>query len=338
MSHKTDIPEVGLKNPPGFTIDLDRLRVFEAGLDPRYPERSAIPATVLGYGEISTVFAIDAPGFEGLAFKRLPIFEAYGELGGYLAAYETCNRLLQDDVGLCLAPDGYAYFPAPSGRPVFYIIQRREPGGAVGHRAMQRLDPPQVAALFTTLLRTLRRVWDFNRRQARYEVGVDGQISNWALQGFDEATQTLPPDLSLLYMDTSTPLFRVEGREQLDTELFLRSAPSFMRWLLRALFLEDVVNRYYDFHLVTVDLVANFYKEGRPNLIPGLVAAANGFFTGEAADLGVEPVTEKEVKSYYDEDRLIWSLYLGARRLDRFIHTRLLRRDYPYILPGKIKR
>ena len=53
----------------------------------------------------------------------------------------------------------------------------------------------------------------------------------------------------------------MDGVEQLDPELFLRSAPSFLVWLLRLLFLKDVVDRYYDFHLVAVDLIANFYKE-----------------------------------------------------------------------------
>jgi len=35
---------------------------------------------------------------------------------------------------------------------------------------------------------------------------------------------------------------------------------------------------------------------------------------------------------------MIWSLYLAMRRLDRFIRRRLLRREYPYILPEHIKR
>ena len=119
-------------------------------------------------------------------------------------------------------------------------------------------------------------------------------------------------------MDTSTPLFRVEGVEQLDTELFLRSAPSFLVWMLRLLFLKDVVNRYYDFRLVAIDLVANFYKEQRPDLIPDAIGAVNRFFAGEAADLGVQPIDEQEVRSYYREDALIWSLYLSMRKVDRF--------------------
>jgi hypothetical protein len=80
---------------------------------------------------------------------------------------------------------------------------------------------------------------------------------------------------------------------------------------------------------VTIDLIANFYKEQRAELIPDLVEEANRFFAEETPDLGVEPISVKEVDSYYREDALIWSLYLNLRRLDRFLRTRLLRRDYP---------
>jgi len=53
---------------------------FERGLDSIHPERSAIPCRVLGYGEISTVFEIHAAAFDGLAFKRMSIFETPEEL------------------------------------------------------------------------------------------------------------------------------------------------------------------------------------------------------------------------------------------------------------------
>jgi hypothetical protein len=163
-------------------------------------------------------------------------------------------------------------------------------------------------------------------------------VNLWSVVGFDPANPHLDEQAPLLYMDTSTPLFRIQGVEQLDPELFLRSAPSFLVWLLRLLFLEDVVNRYYDSHRVVVDLIANFFKEQRPDLVPDLIMVANDFFTGEAADLSVALIEEKEVRSYYREDALIWSLYLSMRKLDRFIHTRLRHRDYPYILPEKIVR
>jgi hypothetical protein len=85
-------------------------------------------------------------------------------------------------------------------------------------------------------------------------------------------------------------------------------------------------------------LVANFYKEQRPELIPKLVDVANCFFADDAVDLDLEPIDEKQVRSYYREDALIWTLYLSMRRLDRWLHSSLLRREYPYILPGRTKR
>ena len=50
------------------------------------------------------------------------------------------------------------------------------------------------------------------------------------------------------------------------------------------------------------------------------------------------PLTKTAIDKYYREDKLIWMVFLGLRRLDRFFTTRLLRRRYEFILPGKIKR
>jgi len=144
-------------------------------------------------------------------------------------------------------------------------------------------------------------------------------------------------NLQLWYMDTSTPLYRIDGAEQLDPELFLRSAPSFLRWVLRLFFMDDVVNRYYDFRLVVIDLLGNLHKEGAAKLIPALVSAANRFFAEQVSEMAIEPITEKEVDDYYREDAFIWRLYLGLRRLDRWLHQ-AVGKHYPYILPGKIER
>ncbi len=318
-------------------VNLDLLKEFERGLDPRYPEASQIPARVLGYGEISTVFEIQREETRGLALKRLPLFYNLDEVAQYRVVYEEYHRLLEE-IGLRLPLHSHAEFLARSGRPVFYIIQQQLPAASIGNRALQLLSRDAVATLVRQILRELRKVWDFNRRQNRLQVGIDGQISNWSIQNFDPERPQLQEPIGLVYMDTSTPLWRVEGVEQLNTELFLRSAPSFLVWILRWLFLKDVVDRYYDFRLVAVDLAANLYREQRPDLIPNVVRMVNEFFSGEASDLGVKPIDEQEVSSYYREDALIWSLYQSMRKIDRFIRTRLLRGEYPYILPGKIVR
>ena len=320
------------------TRQLDLLIEFEQGLVPERPEQSRIPATVLGYGEISTVFAVNAESLEGLAFKRMPLFRDEGEIQTYQSAYEEYCRLLQHEAGLRLPAHGFASLTSQAGRPILYIIQRRLPSATIGNQALHLLPEEMVLHLVQRVLREMLPVWEFNRRQDHVQISLDGQISNWSIEGFDPDQPFIDSTTPLLYLDTSTPLFRVDGADQLDAEIFLRSAPSFLAWILRLLFLEDVVNRYYDLRRVVIDLVANFEKEQRGDLIPRVLELVNDLFENEAAGLEVEPIAQKEIESYYREDALIWTLYLSFRRIDRFLRTRILRRDYPYILPGKIQR
>jgi hypothetical protein len=279
----------------------------------------------------------DADGLRGLAFKRMPLFLNDDEVRRYASVYQEYCRLLEEDIGLALPPHGYQVIRGRMGRPVFYIVQAQLPAESIGNRLIHRLAPEEVGFLEGRVLRELRKVWLFNRRQEHLQVAIDGQISNWAPARWEGSAQDIA-QAPLLYLDTSTPLFRVRGVEQLDTELFLRSAPSFLVWILRLFFLKDVVDRYYDFRRVVVDLAANFYKEQRPELIPLVLRVANAFFAQEAADLHIAPIADKEVAAYYREDALIWRLYLGMRKIDRFLRTRLLGGEYPYILPDKIKR
>jgi len=167
---------------------------------------------------------------------------------------------------------------------------------------------------------------------------VDGQISNWAIKDFDPEKTDITEQTKLFYIDTSTPLIRKNGREMLESELFLKSTPSFLRWLIKLFFLQEVLDRYYDFRLVIIDIIANFFKEGRPDLIPQLIDIANNFIQKEAATYNIDLIQHKEVQSYYKNDAFIWSLFQRLRRFDRFLKTKILMGQYPYILPGKIKR
>lgn len=323
---------------PGLQVDVDLLQEFERSLDPRHPERSRIPARILGYGEISTVFEIQVEGMRGLAVKRLPLFHTVGEMEKYQSAYDEYNRLLEEMIGLHIPPHGRVTVSSDGGRPTLYIVQQQLPSASIGNRALHLLPRVEVLTLVRLVLRELHRVWDFNRRQERVEVAIDGQLSNWSIGGFDPANPRLGKGAPLLYVDTSTPLFRVDGVEQLNPELFLRSAPSFLVWLIRLLFLKDVMTRYYSLRLVAIDLIANLYKEQRPDLIPAVIEVVNDFFATEAPDVRVGPLEDREIRAYYREDALIWSFYLSMRKIDRFVRSRLLRKQYPYILPEAIKR
>lgn len=319
-------------------IDLELLGAFESHLDPRHPEQGAIPAGVLGYGEISTVFEIGSGPQADVAYKRMPIFENVAELEEYRRVFDEYNRLLVSEVGLRLPRYGFATVRGRGGSPVVFLAQEKFDPSSIANVVLHRIGPDDAVRLFVAVLERLVLVWEYNARRDGVLLGIDGQMSNWAVTSIGPGGDALPGDPGLVYLDTSTPFIRLDGAEQLNPELFLRGAPSFMSWLLKALFLQGVMDRYYDFHLVVVDLIANFYKERLAGLIPRLVDAANDFFSGGAPDLALGTVTEKEVRSYYREDALIWRLYLGARKADRFLRTRLSRRGYPYILPGKIRR
>jgi hypothetical protein len=320
-------------------VNVQLLQEFEKRLDPNFPERSGIPARVLGYGEISTVLEFGTGSDRELAYKRLPMFRSEAEAKCYETLYQEYVQVLQHRIGLQIVPsDAIRLVDEDKDRVVVYIVQEKLPREAIGHRAIHHLSPDDARKLVLAVLRETRKVFDFNREHKdQLEIGFDGQISNWAISGFDRETPELGETVEFVYFDTSTPLVRKNGQEQLNPELFLRSAPSFLVWIIRLLFLEEVMTRYYDFRRVTVDLIANLRKEQRPELIPDLVDTVNGFFSAEIRDSGFKPITLKEVTAYYREDAWIWRIYLAFRKIDQSLH-RLLGKDYPYILPGKIKR
>ncbi len=319
-------------------VDIELLKEFERGLDPAHPENSKIPARVLGYGEISTIFEIQAGTTKDLACKRMPIFKTPEEVAQYEILYQDYNEVLSKELGINIPEWGFASFTSEAGNIIAFDIQRKLNPDSIGNRAIHILNTEGVRTLFVLVLRELTKVWKFNAANPDRALGIDGQISNWAIDVFDASRPQVSGASRLLYFDTSTPLMKKNSRERLDPELFLRSAPSFLVWLIRWLFLEGVMTRYYDARLVTIDLIANFYKEQRPELVPGLVQAANEFYASEGTSLGINPLTEKEIRSYYKEDAMIWVLFLAFRRFDRWLHKYILHKPYIYILPGHIKR
>lgn len=304
--------------------DENLLAQFEIGLNPQHPEDSPIPATIIGYGEISAIFQIaEAPD---VAFKRLPLFADRAAAEKYVGQYHEYCRLLME-AGLHL-PDHQTCIIQPPHRPTaVYIAQKKLPAQRFGHQLIHVLDQPHIESLLDNIIREMGKIRRFNQSaRPALELAVDGQLSNWVW-----LEDTDPP--VMVFIDTSTPLYRKHGVEQLDAQLFLKSAPAFLRWVLRLFFLDDVINRYYDPRLVCMDLAANLFKEQQPAVIPLAIEIIN-----RSLPSGLQPLTEVEVAKYYRQDMLIWTLYLAFRRLDRWLTTKVFRRRYEFILPGKIKR
>jgi len=305
-------------------IDGELLDRFEAGLDPQRLDRSVIPARLIGFGEISAIFQIADDADR--AYKRMPLFKTIPEADTYAAMYHMyCRRLTQSGLNL---PESATHVVALPRRPVvLYITQAQVPADCIANRLIQAQDKTQFESLLKKIMEAMAAFWRYNDALGpEMELAIDGQISNWALTAAG-------PEEKLYYLDTSTPFIRQNGVAQLDPELLLQAAPSFLRWLIRWLFVDDVMNRYYDSRQVLIDLAANLIKEQRPDLIAPAVQLINAYLPAE------EPqVTQAEVQRYYREDKFIWSIFLAFRKLDRTLTTYFTRKRYEFILPGKIKR
>ncbi|MDH5390315.1 MAG: DUF6206 family protein, partial [Candidatus Bathyarchaeota archaeon] len=267
-----------------------------------------------------------------------PLFDDMQQVERYKEIYYRYNELLRE-INIEVPEYGAVDVVTNDGRIVLYLFQRKLSSDSVGNRIIHVVSDDEVMILVLEVLRELNKVWGFNRdNKPEIEVAIDGQISNWAIRDFDPGNLVIDEDVNLLYFDTSTPLMRENGVEMLDAELFLKPTPPLMRLILKKFYLQEILDRYYDFRKVVVDLIANFFKEGRSDLIPKLVDLANEFFSAEAVVPDIMHIDYEEVRKYYKEDASIWSLYLNMRKVHRFIRTRILRRYYDFVLPAEIKR
>ena len=318
-------------------IDIEVLKKLERSIDIYNPEHGEVPIKVLGFGEISLVFEL-LNDVEPIAYKRIPIFDNEKQVDRHIWAYNEYNRLLIQDVGLNLPEYDVAWFKDDDDKIQFYCVQEKISTDSVGNRVIHQVNENDVETLVLLAMREMKKVWDYSKNHESIDLGLDGQISNFAVIGYDPNNPKIDMNTKLVYIDTSTPMFRTDGEEAMDAELFLKSTPSFLRFLVKAMFLDEVVDRYYDWRLVTIDLIANFYKEQKPELIPGIIQKVNDFFANEASDFEMEPITLFEVQKYYKNDKRIWVIFQNARKLDRFIKTKILRKRYEFYLPDKIKR
>jgi len=301
-------------------LNAELIEKFEKNLDPQHCEDSPYFSKILGYGEISTVFELDAD--KSSAYKRMPLFSSMREASDYVIIYNNYCKYLKS-AGLTLPEDNTKIIPGSGELLVLYIIQDQLPPERFAHQLIHTLPRKQSLFMLNKIISQISKVWIRKINNDHIILALDGQLSNWVWM----------EDGTLIYVDTSTPLYKLHGKEQLNPELFLKSTPVFLRWLIRWLFLKDVMERYYDIRQVYIDLAANLYKENSEEFIPHVLKYINNlesFFENT--------VTIKEVKNYYQEDKIIWILFMAFRRFDSWLHRRIIKKKYEFILPGKIKR
>ncbi|MDX1797282.1 MAG: DUF6206 family protein [Candidatus Lokiarchaeia archaeon] len=318
-------------------VNIDLLKELERTIDTVNPERGKVPIKILGYGEITLVFEI-VNDEHNYAYKRLPIFETREQAKKHEHIFREYNRFLNEEINIKTPPLEITWFESDEGKIIFYAIQEKIPSESVGNKVIHEIGTHDTEVLVLKALREMKKVWTFNKENEIFDVGLDGQISNFAVLNYDPNNPKVDENSQLIYVDTVPPFYRKNGDEAMEIELLTKSMPSFIRGLLKLIFLQDLIDRYYDWRLVIIDLVANFFKEQKPELIPSLIKTVNKFLKEEASNFNIEPLTFEEVQKYYKSDKFIWALYQRMRKFDRFIKTKLLRKKYDYYLPGKIER
>ncbi|MBI4362284.1 MAG: hypothetical protein HY558_03840 [Euryarchaeota archaeon] len=316
-------------------IEAGLLRDLEEGVQRALRGHPAPGLRILGYGEISTVLELATP--QGVyACKRLPPFPTPEALQRYMGAHRRYVELIEAQLRVRVPETRVQSIETPRG-PVAYTLQRRLDPRTIGHRLLHTLPAPDAPRLCGMVMERIRLLSQFNRDpRGPLALGLDAQISNWALHLEDPCHPTLRGDEALLYLDTSTPLIREHGEEVLDTAVFLQSLPRLLRPLARRLYLREILDRYYEPRRILRDLIANLHKEKRGDLVEPLIETANRHL-GEMEWLQAKPLTPAEVEEYYRKDARMWEALQRMRRLER-LGCRMTGRTYPHLLPGKIER
>lgn len=292
----------------GLTLAADDLAAAEVDLRRALATGDHGGLEVLGYGEISTVFAVTTPAGR-FALKRLPPFSTRARYDAYRALFAAYLERLAA-AGVRVVPSELRALESDDGPLVAYCVQPAVAG--------ERLGPATLAA--GDALEPFARLLDHVLAAVDPRLGLDAQIANWVLE-----------DDGWVYLDVTTPLLRdAAGRNLLDADLFLAALPWALRGPVRRFVLRDITDTYFDPRRVLLDLLANLYKERLERLVPAFVEIANRRLA--------RPLTVPEVAAYYRRDARLWAWLLALRRADRFWQLRVRRRPYPFLLPGPIER
>ncbi len=272
--------------------------------------------TILGYGEITTVFRLDAQ--EGaFACKRFPVFRNAGDA-------ETHQRLISEYIaalserGVRVIESGFVTRPTADGQTVLYLVQPIIEPSRIGPAHFAALTQDEATEAFRLILQTLKGC-------VSDTLAPDGQLSNWVFL-----------DDGLAYMDISTPFMRsADGKERCNWGLLTQSVLSGLLAPARGYFEKkapETVASYYTLRGQAVDFLGNLRKEKLGHLIEPFIPVANEVLALDP------PIVLEDVKRYYNEDADFYALLVRLLRINRFFYRHILRKTYPNFIAPHIER
>ena len=283
----------------------DRLsEALQAGDDQHVP--------VVGYGEVSVALRLSTPQGDFVC-KRLVPFSSRREAlrsADLIASYvEQLER-----TGIDVVSTETPILERAAGH-ILYCVQPMLPRAALGPRFLKNKNAEEAAP-------HVKRIFDLIRSSVTPTLALDGQLSNWAFQGD-----------RLCYFDVGTPFLRdARGNNLFDFQSQSRVLPPPIRFVVNRFLLQGILDNYHSVRGQALDFLGNLTKEGMQGLTVPMIRLANEVFAFAT------PITEKETCAHYEGDAKSYALIQLARRADRWVHQRILRKPYPYLLPPRIER
>lgn len=293
-------------------VAQSEIEEFEARVGEAVRNNRADDLEIVGYGEITIAVRLSTPSGDFVCKRLAPLSseKAARRISEVIARYvrelEACGLdVVETETPFLEGEDSW----------VLYCVQPMLPPGSLGPDFLR--DKTDAEAT-----RHVRRIFEQIRASVSPVLAPDGQLSNWAFVGD-----------RLLYLDVGTPFLRDQrGRDMFDFAEVTRALPGPVRAVVQRFLLRGILDNYHCLRGQALDFLGNLIKEGLGELFPPLIPVANEVF-------GLSPsITEREVRAHYKSDAQTYAFVQAARRADRWVHRKVMRRPYPYLLPPRIER
>lgn len=267
---------------------------------------------VIGYGEVTVAVRLSTPEGDRVCKRLVPFSSAEAARSSAELIATYVERLGAS--GIAVVPTQTTILERPQGH-VLYCVQPLLRSETLGPEVLRVATRDQAIARVT-------RIFERIRDAVSPTLAPDGQLSNWAFDGD-----------RLLYLDVGTPFIRDDrGRDLFDFTEQTRALPAPVRVIVDRFLLRGILDNYFSLRGQALDFLGNLVKEGLAELVPALAPVANRVFALES------PIGEDQVHRHYRGDAQTYAFIQAARRADRWVWTKVLRREYPYLLPPRIDR
>lgn len=318
---------------PGFVADLSAdLRCFRRALRELHVlARAPLAVHTFGFGEISRPVGLvrRASPFAStlapaaLVYKPLAPFARSDLADAYVRIYEEYNRRLRDEAGIAVPAFGHRRLRDRRGRPVVFTTQAALDARAIGKAVLLQRETEQCLVLCRMVLAEYRKLVRYNnaQRRAGFRLGIDGQITNWALRRYRGDGVPLRGDEGLFYIDTNTPMMRMAGVDCLPLSFYLQGVPRVLRLLARPM-AKKVLDRYFDPRTLVLDFLANTSIHGRGDLVDAFLREGNAFLAEGLIIPAPRPISREDVERYIANDVATWRLSRSMRALEEMLQRR----------------